>query len=241
MADRSTDLGGPRKDFPRTTAKFLAQLRNPGTQARAAVMEMLAERYWKPVYHFLRLAYGKGNEDAKDLTQAFFAWLLERELLLKFDPARSSFRTFLKGILRNFAGNEHQALQRLKRGGGVKVLPLDAGGADLEGIGREESDPEKLFDAVFLKAAIERAVERVRARFRAGRKIVPFLAFQEVHLSKSPEPPTYAEVAKRLGVKESDVRNYLHEVREAVRGELKAEFAGDGGEMPGEVSSLFKG
>ena len=81
---------------------------------------------------------------------------------------------------------------------------------------------------------------RVRARFQAGRKIVPFLAFQEYHLSKSSPPPTYAELAKRLGVKESDVRNYLHEVREAVREEVKAEFASDGGEMPGEVAGLFK-
>jgi RNA polymerase sigma-70 factor (ECF subfamily) len=238
MADQNTDLGGPQKEFPRTTANFLKHLRNPAAQGRQAVMEMLAERYWKPVYHFLRVSYGKGNEDAKDLTQAFFAWLLERDLLLRYDPARSSFRTFLKGVLRNFAGNEHQALQRLKRGGGLKVIPLDLAAADLERTGAE-SDPDRLFDTVFLKDAVDRAVDRVRARYQAGRRIVSFLAFQEFHLSKSGEPPTYAELAKRLGVKESDVRNYLHEVREAVRDEVKAEFASDGGELPGEVARLF--
>lgn len=236
MKDRNTDLGGPRKDFPLTTANFLRQLRDPGAQARKAVLEMLAERYWKAVYHFLRMTYGKGNEDAKDLAQAFFTWLLERELLLKYDPARSSFRTFLKGILRNFAGNEHQALQRLKRGGAVRVVPLDAAELDLEGA----TDPEKAFDTVFLKDVVARAVERVRARYQSGRRIIPFLAFQEVHLSKAQKTPTYAEVAKRLGVKEGDVRNWLHEVREAVREEVKAEFEGDGDELPDEVAGLFR-
>jgi RNA polymerase sigma factor (sigma-70 family) len=238
MADRNTDLGGPRRDFPHTTANFLRELRNPGAQARHAVMEMMAERYWKPVYQFLRMTYGKGNEDAKDLTQAFFAWLLERELLLKYDPARSSFRTFLKGILRNFAGNEHQALQRLKRGGAVKILALAAGPADVEDPGGE-SDPDKAFDTVFLKDAIDRAIERVRLRYESGRRIVPFLAFQAYHLSKSPQP-TYELVARQLGVKASDVRNYLHEVREAVRAEVRAEFEGDGGEVPPEAGTIFK-
>lgn len=235
MRDRGTDLGGPRGEFPNTTAGFLQHLRNPGAEARLQVMAMLAERYWKPVYHFLRLSYGKANEDAKDLTQAFFAWLLERELLLKYDPARSSFRTFLKGILRNFAGNEHQALQRLKRGGGLKAVSLDVA-VDLEGA----TDPDTAFDVAFMKDVIGRAMERVRARFQAARRIVPFLAFEQYHFAKGEPPPTYALVAHRLGIKESDVRNYLHEVREAVREEVKAEFIGDGGEIPAEVAGLFK-
>jgi RNA polymerase sigma factor (sigma-70 family) len=237
MAEQNTDLGGPRRDFPVTTANFLRELRNPGAQAQKAVMEMMAERYWKPVYHFLRASYGKGNEDAKDLAQAFFTWLLERDLLGRYDPARSGFRTFLKGILRNFAGNEHQALQRLKRGGGVKMVPIAA--ADLESAG-PETDPEKLFDTVFLKDTVERAVERVRARFQSGRRIVPFLAFDQYHFAKDGPPPTYALVARRLGIKEGDVRNYLHEVREAIRAEVKAEFEGDGGEVPAEVAALFQ-
>ena len=237
MGDQHTDLGGPRKEFPHTTANFLQHLRSPGAEARMRVMETMAERYWKPVYHFLRLSYGKGSEDAKDLTQAFFAWLLERELLLRYDPARSSFRTFLKGILRNFAGNEHQALQRLKRGGGLKMLPL--GEAELQGQ-ESETDPDKLFDSVFLKDTVERAIERVRGRFQSGRRIVPFLAFERYHFAKGGPPPTYALVARELGIKEGDVRNYLHEVREAIRAEVKAEFEGDGGEAPPEIATLFR-
>src|ERR1043166_8276349 len=237
MADQGTELGGSQRDFPRTTANFISDLRNPDAQARKAVMEALAERYWKPVYHFLRLSYGKGNEDAKDLTQAFFAWLLERDLLLRYDPARSSFRTFLKGVLRNFAGNEHQALQRLRRGGDAKFVPLDP--KVLGSLGPvDESDPDRAFETVFLKEVVHRAIERVRRRFQAGRRIVPFLVFQEYHLAASSEPATYAAIAGRMGLKESDVRNYCHEIREAVRDEVRDEFAGDGGELPPEAAAL---
>lgn len=239
MADAQTDLGGARKDFPATTANFQAQLRDPDTMARMQVMETLATRYWKPVYHFLRMSYSKSNEDAKDLTQAFFAWLLERDLLLRYDPERSSFRTFLKGILRNFAGNEHQALQRLKRGGGLKTVPMDLADAGLAAAG---GDPDQAFDRSWLKELLDRAIDRVRARYQANRRLVPFLAFQQYDLSPESESPTYAQVAARLGVKESDVRNYLHEVREAIRSEMKVEVSatGDGVQFLDESGPLFR-
>jgi len=242
MADHHTDLGGARKDFPPTTANFRAQLRDPATLARMSVMETLATRYWKPVYHFLRMSYSKGNEDAKDLTQAFFVWLLERDLLLKFDPARSSFRTFLKGVLRNFAGNEHQALHRLKRGGGAGHVSIDVAAAALER-GDDETDPEKMFDRLWMKEVLRRAVDRVRARCQASHRIVPFLVFQQYDLDLSDAPPSYAEVAGRLGIKESDVRNHLHEIREKVREEVKAEISaaeGETGDLTPELGKFFR-
>ena len=242
MSDHNTDLGGARKEFPPTTANFRAQLRDPATLARMSVMETLATRYWKPVYHFLRLSYSKGNEDAKDLTQAFFVWLLERDLLLKFDPSRSSFRTFLKGVLRNFAGNEHQALHRLKRGGGAAHVSIDVASAALER-GDVETDPEKMFDRLWMKEALRRAVDRVRAACQASGRIVPFLVFQQYDLDLSDAAPSYAEVAKRLGIKESDVRNHLHEIREKVRQEVKAEISGTEGEtgdLTPELGKFFR-
>lgn len=239
MTDRNTELGGSQQDFPRTTADLVRELADPGTEARMSVLEMLAGRYWKPVYCFLRLTYGKSNEDAKDLTQAFFAWLLERDLLGKYDPSRSSFRTFLKGILRNFAGNEHQAAMRLKRGGGLQAIAADVSALPVEG--PAPADPDAAFEQAFLRDAVDRAVHRVRARFQSGRRIVPFVVFEQYHFPKDGPPPTYAIVARRLGLKESDVRNYLHEVREAIRAEAKVEFRSDGGDAPPEIASLFKG
>jgi RNA polymerase sigma factor (sigma-70 family) len=204
-------------EFPRTTEGLRDHLRNPDPQARRAVMESLAERYWSPVFHFLRLTYGKPAEEAEDLAQAFFLWLLERDVLLKFDPSRSAFRTFLKGVLRNFAGNEHQALQRLKRGGGIKHVSLDASAVEAE------SDPEKAFDRAWTRDLVARAVARVRGRYQASRRILAFLVFEQHDLAEG-EPPSYAELARRLGVKESDVRNHLSEVRGRVREEVGAEL-----------------
>lgn len=242
MSDGGTELGGARKDFPATTANFQAQLRDPATLARMSVMETLAARYWKPVYHFLRMSYSKSNEDAKDLAQAFFVWLLERDLLLRFDPSRSTFRTFLKGVLRNFAGNEHQALHRLKRGGGAAHVSIDVAAAALER-GDVETDPEKMFDRLWLKEVLHRAVDRVRARCQASQRIIPFLVFQQYDLDQSDAPPSYADVAKRLGIKESDVRNHLHEIREKVREEVKAEIAsaeGETGDLSPELGRFFR-
>jgi RNA polymerase sigma factor (sigma-70 family) len=242
MSDQGTELGGARKDFPPTTANFQAQLRDPATLARMAVMETLATRYWKPVYHFLRMTYNKPNEDAKDLAQAFFVWMLERDLLLRFDPSRSSFRTFLKGVLRNFAGNEHQALHRLKRGGGAGHVSIDVAAAALER-GDTDTDPEKMFDRLWLKEVLHRAVDRVKAKYQATKRLIPFVVFQQYDLDLSDSPPSYAEVAKRLGIKESDVRNHLHEVREKVREEVKAEISsaeGETGDLSPELSKLFR-
>jgi hypothetical protein len=195
------------------------------------------ERYWGPLYHFLRRSYGKDHEEGAELTQAFFTWLLESGHLIPYDPARSGFRTFLKGILTGFPGHEPQALLRLKRGDGVKAVTL--GGNDLVPPG-PETDPDQVFEAVFLRDAVDRAVDRIRVRYHSGRRIVPFLAFEQYHLSREGPPPTYALVGNRLGIDASDVRNYLQEVRQEVRIEVRAEFEADGGGIPDEVATLFK-
>ena len=240
MAGDATELGGGGREFPRTTAGLRDGLRDPDPAARQAVMDSLASRYWKPVYHFLRLTYGKQNEEAKDLAQAFFLWLLERDVLLKFDPARSSFRTFLKGVLRNFAGNEHQALQRLKRGGTVKHVPLDAALLDAAGA---ESDPDKAFDRVWMRELVSRAVARVKSRYEASRRLLPFLVFEAYDLAPG-DPPTYAALAKKLGVKDSDVRNQLSEVRGRVRDEVLQELRdleGEKDDSSVDWGAVFKG
>lgn len=240
MGGDATELGGAGRDFPRTTQGLREHLRDPDPEARRAVMESLAGRYWKPVYHFVRLTYGKKNEEAKDLAQAFFLWLLERDVLLKFDPAKSAFRTFLKGVLRNFAGNEHQALHRLKRGGAVKHVPLDAALMDAAGA---ESDPDKAFDRVWTRELVNRAVGRVKARYETSRRLIPWLVFEAYDLAGD-EPPTYAALAKKLGVKESDVRNHLSEVRARVRDEVRQELRdleGEPDDSSVDWTKVFKG
>src|SRR5688572_22453356 len=107
MKSTDTSLGGADARFPETASQV-------GTDPEA-----LARAYWKPVYAYVRLAWAKSNEDAKDLTQAFFLWLLEERALDGYDPARGGFRPFLKVLLRRFVGHQDRALGALRRGGSV--------------------------------------------------------------------------------------------------------------------------
>ena len=145
MNSGDTTLGGGDKAFPETTLGFAGGLRNPQTADYTRSMETLCARYWKPVYSYLRIGWAKSNEDAKDVAQAFFAWLLEEEALRKYDPAKGGFRAYLKVLLRRFVGHVERDLQRLKRGGGARVFSLDGDAPLLPELQRGEVDPEKVF------------------------------------------------------------------------------------------------
>src|SRR5258706_11610025 len=91
-----TSLGGDHKRFPETTWSLVSKLRTPGEGPDRAGLETLCHRYWKPVYRYVRMAWAKSNDEAKDLVQAFFLWLLEGDALAKYEPGRGSFRGYLK-------------------------------------------------------------------------------------------------------------------------------------------------
>jgi DNA-directed RNA polymerase specialized sigma24 family protein len=119
-------------------------------------------------------------------------------------------------------------------------VSIDVASAALER-GDDETDPEKMFDRLWMKEVLRRAVEKVRAKCQATKRVVPFLVFQRYDLDVS-DRPSYGDIAKELGIKESDVRNHLHEIREKVRDEVKAEISADEGEsdVSPELSKLFR-
>src|SRR5690348_2508417 len=90
----------------------------------AEALENLCRAYWYPLYVFVRRR-GYSPEDAQDLTQDFFARLLEKNYLTKADPERGKFRTFLLGSMKNFVVNDWKRAGRLKRGGGLEFLSID--------------------------------------------------------------------------------------------------------------------
>lgn len=220
---RDTSLGGDDRRFPETTLGFAGGLQDPDGPGWARALETLCTRYWKPVYSWFRLAWAKSNDDAKDLTQAFFTELLEDPALRRFDPAKGGFRAYLKTLLRRFASHAERDRLRLKRGGG-KVVPLAGDVPELPAAG---ADPEQVFERVWLEEVVRQAVERVRtscppARFR----------IYEAYTGPA-EPPSYAGLAAQLGVSTGEVEKALHLVREAIRRELRAgvvESAGEGAE-----------
>ncbi len=112
--------------FPTTQwSVVLAARGQTGAEAREA-LESLCTAYWYPLYAYTR-SQGNDPETARDLTQAFFTHLLERELLQPVDPAKGRFRAFLLASLKNFLSHERERAQALKRGGGVPTLAMDGG------------------------------------------------------------------------------------------------------------------
>lgn len=244
MKPGDTTLGGLPAAFPETEWDVLTQARDVSPELRRAGYEGLARRYWKPIYHFLRASWAKSNEDSKDLVQAFFLWLLEGDALARYDRARASFRSYLKSLLRHFLQNSDESLRRLKRGGGLRILPLDREGSDLEAVLPDPSsaDPDKAFDRAWRDLILARALERVRERMRSRNCPEKFRIFEEYYLSRDPGRPTYAAVAQRLGIKESDVLHALAALREEVRAEIREELsrsASGPGDLEGEWNAFL--
>ena len=237
-------MGGDHGSFPPTSWSLILGIRDSSTASRQQAMESLCRRYWKPVYCFVRRAWAKNTDDAKDLTQAFFLQLLEGHALQRYQPGKGGFRTYLKVLLRGFSADQHDALQALKRGGGARRLALDDGEHPLTEVLQDDraEDPERLFDLAWKKQVLERAIDRTRTWFASSGRARQFEAFESYDLSEGAERPTYAAVAARLGMSESDVRNHLFSVRERLRAEIRAELSqtvSDMGQLEEEWAVLF--
>jgi RNA polymerase sigma-70 factor (ECF subfamily) len=231
--------------FPVTTWGLIRQVRDQDPAARHEALESLCRRYWKPAYQYIRAAWSTPHEDAKDLTQAFFLHLIEGDLLARYVPGRGGFRSYLKTILRHVTIDQHHALKALKRGGGARILPLDHPDVQLQDpcADSRDGDPDRLFDAAWKRAILERAIERTRQRFDTPALRRRFRVFELYDLGAEGDPSTYAQLARRMDLAEHDVRNYLSEVREHLRDEVRAEIAqtvSDPEELDAEWKALFE-
>jgi RNA polymerase sigma-70 factor (ECF subfamily) len=224
MRNGDTSLGGQGVNFSETVWGTIERARDASPEVRQAGLEELARTYWKPVYRYLRVAWAKSNEDAKDLAQAFFLWLTDRNALERYAKERGSFRTFLKALLRHFVQHHDEALERLKRGGGKVIVSLNPDEATLTDVVPDPKalNPEEAFEREWRNSLMAKAVDRVRRRLVAEGIGVKFSVFEAYYLNGSAEQrPTYTGVAGRLGIKEGDVKHYLADVREDVRNEIR--------------------
>jgi len=239
MTNGDTSIGGKAAAFPDTQWSLVRRFQSPDDPDYRAGMAALAQRYWKPAYAYVRIGMARTNEDAKDLTQAFFMWLLEGNALKTYDAEKGSFRTFLKVLLRRFAGHEREARERLRRGGGHAILSLDA--VDLP-VDPKAVDPEQAFEQAWLNTLMKHAVDRVRERFHGEGREIQFQVFETYDLAPPGERPTYPTTAARLNVKETDISNHLHAVRSALCVELRRELAqltADEADLQAEWNVLF--
>src|SRR5262245_59243464 len=167
-SDRDTNLGGSARRFPSTCWSRILDDAPQGPEGRRSSVEELALRYWKPIYAFIRLQWAKTNEDAKDLTQGFFSWMLQSDFLEAVDPARGRFRSFVKVALRNWLIKEQEKAGTLKRGGG-RVAALDevlSDGTDIPVPSDAGLSPEQALDEVWRNELLRRAMSRMEELYR---------------------------------------------------------------------------
>jgi RNA polymerase sigma-70 factor (ECF subfamily) len=189
-------------------------------QSRQAIEE-LCRTYWYPIYAFLRRA-GHERQQARDLTQGFFHYLLGRNLLGKADPDRGRFRSFLIGILKNFVHGEHDKDKALRRGGGAEIVSIDEEVAE----GRYAHEPstnlspEKLFDRRWALQVLEQAMGRLQTEYaRSGMK--DLLTRLQPYLTGDGEG-SFAELGGRLNRSEGAARVLVHRLRERFRHLIRA-------------------
>jgi RNA polymerase sigma factor (sigma-70 family) len=227
MNSADTSLGGPNPRFPETTVGVLSLLREGVPSGPQGALNVLSERYWKPVYAFIRLRGTRNNEDAKDLTQAFFLWLQESGALGRFKEERGSLRGYLKILLKRFVKDQDAALHRLKRGGGHAIVSLSGDSSALEELLADPKgvDPETMYERVWRTELVNHAIDRLKDLALAEGNEVAFLVFEGYDLAGDAERPTYADLGARLGLSEPNVKKHLFGMRSKLLGEIRTELA----------------
>ncbi len=167
-----------------------------------AALDKLCGTYWYPLYAYVRRA-GHSPEDAQDLTQEFFARLLEKNYLKLASQERGRFRSFLLKSLQHFLVNEWVRGQAQKRGGGQKLLSLDeeAGERSYLQEPAEQLPPESLYDKRWAMTLLDRAMEQLRVDYAAAGKRELFDPLKSLLLSEG-SAQVYGELAGPLGLSE---------------------------------------
>jgi RNA polymerase sigma factor (sigma-70 family) len=217
--DPDTDIGGVQHRFPQTNQSAIARARSADNSVRQRAFETILESYWKPVYKYVRLKWQADNEDAKDLTQGFFANAFEKNHFANYDASKASFQTFLRMCLDGFVANERKAGKRLKRGGEHEHFQLDfVSAADEFALyaAATELTAEDYFHREWVRWMFTLAVEALRVQCRAKGKEIYFELFEHYDLADNGRL-TYASLAEEFGLDAATVNNYLAAARRDFR------------------------
>lgn len=213
------------ENFPATRWTLVVAAGTPGAPLADEALAALCSAYWFPLYAYVRRR-GYAREDAEDLTQAFFARLLEKRDFAGVDREQGKFRAFLLAALKNFLANAWDKEQRHKRGGRITHIPLDWQGADrqFELADRAQPAPDQAFDREWALALLEQVIARLRAEAAAAGKAARFEQLKGFLTAGKGEIP-YREHASTLGMDERALRVAVHRLRQRYRELLRHEVA----------------
>jgi RNA polymerase sigma factor (sigma-70 family) len=208
--------------FPLTRRSVVRAAASADPETRRRGFETLVAAYWMPVYKYLRLKWRVPEADAEDLTQGFFARAFEKAFFDRFDPQRARFRTYLRTCLDGFVANERQSAHRLKRGGGAEHVSLDFAGAEAELVRQGPAagaDMDEYFHREWVRSLFALSVEALRRRCTEAGKSVPFALFERYDLDgpDAARRPSYADLAREMGIPETQVTNHLAWARREFR------------------------
>ena len=226
LTARGGTPGGPGWPVAFTTTHWSVVLDAQGESPEAQeALEKLCRVYWRPIYGFVRRE-GVRPEEAKDLTQGFFALILERKDFQSARQEKGRLRSFLLASLKHFMANERRDAAAIKRGGGQTLIPLD-------GIASDDSDEfyrsdmlsaDLLYDRRWAFTVLDRVFARLREESQRSAN-PPLLERLNTLLSDEPERPSQAEIGREFGMTENAVKQAFHRLRQRYRQLLREEVA----------------
>lgn len=209
---------GRADEFPPTQASAVIALRSPDEAQRERSFERVVEACYRPVYTLLRVKFRCDPDKAEDLTHDFFLRASERATFAAYDPARGRFRTFVRACLENFVLSHIESAQRQKRGGRFRFVSFDPAAVEHD-LARAPGplDPETIFEREWAREIASRAVAILEQRLAGLGKSRYFEVLRRYDLHDGDAQPTYGAIASELGLKVTDVTNYLHAARRELR------------------------
>jgi RNA polymerase sigma factor (sigma-70 family) len=193
--------------------------------AAQEALEKLCRIYWRPIYSFLR-RQGVGQEEAEDLTQGFFALLLERRDFSAVRKEKGRLRSYLLAALKHFLADERRRAMAMKRGKGERLVPLEALRAD-EGMDMEPADPltaDRIYERRWAATVLEQALNLLKEEYAATANAALFDSLTQL-LPDEPGAPSRSEIAAQFGMTENAVTQAFHRFRQRYQSLLRQEIA----------------
>jgi DNA-directed RNA polymerase specialized sigma24 family protein len=199
-----------------------AQGESPAAQE---ALEKLCRTYWRPIYSFVR-RQGIGPEEAEDLTQGFFALMLERRDLSTVRKEKGRLRSYLLASVKNFVADERRRAMAIKRGKGERLIPLE----ELSGDERTEMEPadpvtaEVIYERRWASTVLAHALNRLQDEYAGTRNAALFDSLTQL-LPDEPGAPSRADIAAKFGMTENAVTQAFHRFRRRYQSLLREEIA----------------
>jgi DNA-directed RNA polymerase specialized sigma24 family protein len=230
--------------FDTTHWSVVSAIRSEDPVVKQRALDKTCARYWDPIRRTLVRAWDYGPDEAQDLTQMFFMNLIEHRQLEAARRDRGPFHQFLMVMLTHAVINDGKYQRRLKRGGGERLLELDAtpahGRSVLEPI--DQDTPERIFEQEYAQSVFDRVTRRLEQEWRAAGAGAAFAVLRP-YLNHDLPPGGYHELAGSLGVSDEAARSQLRRLQSRFFHLLRKDVAASGvmkEDIDGELRFLAK-